>query len=88
MYRSYGIHFALDNGMNRMELASLEHVAEELRYQHSKQAKVDRVMDKANRETADRKAGHLPSCGLLRCDPDCRRFKLDNDRRPHDISRN
>lgn len=57
--------------MNRMEKAALNHAAEWLRYSRSPQAKRDLAADIARREALSRKQGHLPSCGLLKCRPEC-----------------
>ena len=57
--------------MNRMEKASLHHVAEWMRYSKSPQYLRDLKADIAQREAIDRKAGHSPKCGLLKCHPSC-----------------
>jgi hypothetical protein len=57
--------------MNSLEKMALKHVAAELRYQRSKQAAIDLQAGKLARVAADRRAGHTPQCGLLRCSKDC-----------------
>lgn len=59
--------------MKPSERAALQHAADELAYRRSPQAKIDAEADRARRERADRAAGHLPTCGLLKCDPKCTR---------------
>jgi hypothetical protein len=59
--------------MNKMEQAALKHVAQELAYQRSAQAGLDAAADKRRRESADRKAGHLPACTLMKCCAGCGR---------------
>jgi hypothetical protein len=57
--------------MKASERAALQHAAEELAYRRSPQAKLDAEADRKRREAADRNAGHLPTCGLTKCDPKC-----------------
>lgn len=61
--------------MNRLEAAALRHAAEWLRYSRSPLAKRDLAADIKRRRAADRKAGHVAGCGLLRCHPSCRTFE-------------
>jgi hypothetical protein len=58
--------------MTRMEQAALQHAADELRYQRTAQAAIDAKADRVRRALADRAAGHLPACGLLRCAAGCK----------------
>lgn len=37
------------------------------------QRKVEDAEDRARREAADRRNGHVPACTLTRCHPDCTR---------------
>lgn len=55
----------------KMEDAALQHARDELRYQRSTQALNDRASDIARRAKIDRKLGHSPKCGILKCHPDC-----------------
>lgn len=57
--------------MTRMEQAALRHVAEYHRYTNSPQARIDAERDRARRIAADKKAGHTPMCGLLKCHHSC-----------------
>lgn len=59
--------------MNANEKATLKHAAEWLRYSRSPQYSPDLLADKARRAESDRKAGHSPKCGILKCHPDCKR---------------
>jgi hypothetical protein len=59
--------------MKTSERNALKHAAEELAYRRSPQAKADAAADRARREAADIAVGHLPTCGLLKCDPACKR---------------
>ncbi len=47
--------------------------AAERRYQRSKQARIDREIDRAKRRMADLTAGHHPNCTLTKCVPSCKR---------------
>lgn len=62
--------------MSPAERNALKHAAEELAYRRSPQAKADAAADRARRDSADRKAGHLPTCGILKCAPGCVLSKL------------
>lgn len=62
--------------MNTAERNALKHAADELTYRRSPQAKADAAADQQRREAADRKAGHLPTCGILKCAPGCTHSKL------------
>lgn len=42
-----------------------------LMYQNSKQAVVDRQIDRQRRLASDKATGHLPSCTLSKCSADC-----------------
>ena len=65
---------ATESGADRtLERAALKHAADELRYQRSPQAAIDRLADGARRAEADKKAGHLLTCGLMRCAPGCKK---------------
>jgi hypothetical protein len=57
--------------MNRMEKASLEHVAAELRYQRSTKARNDLAADIARRNRITIAQGHSLKCGILECHPEC-----------------
>lgn len=57
--------------ISKMERAALEHAAGELAYRKSPQYHRDQIADAERRVKADRAAGHLPTCGLLRCAPGC-----------------
>lgn len=57
--------------MTRSEKAALNHAAEWLRYSRSPQAKRDAAADTRRRAQADRKAGHTPACGLMKCAHSC-----------------
>jgi len=53
--------------MNAIETARA--AREERAYQNSAQATKDRRADRDRRMACDRAVGHLPSCGLLKCNP-------------------
>lgn len=57
--------------MRTFERMVLQHVAEELAYQRTAQARIDLKAGKLAREAADRKAGHTPQCTLMRCASEC-----------------
>lgn len=57
--------------MTDLEVSSVNHAAEEVRYQRTAKARVDAAQDKARRASADRAAGHSTECGLLRCAANC-----------------
>lgn len=59
--------------MTRLERAALDHAKEWLRYQSSPQAKRDAEIDRKRRAERDKAAGHLPTCGILKCSPHCKR---------------
>ncbi len=59
--------------MTKMERAALDHARDWLRYQNSPQYRLDVAVDRKRRESADKAAGHLPSCSLTKCSPDCRK---------------
>lgn len=61
--------------MNNMEKAALQHALAELKYQSSKQAKIDLEIDKERRKFLDIKNNHSPLCSLTKCHPECHRFK-------------
>ncbi len=61
--------------LNKMEKAALEHARQWREYDRSPQAAIDRRVDKARRKAADIKAGHLPTCSLTKCAPDCPKNK-------------
>jgi hypothetical protein len=61
--------------MSALERAALEHVAEEMAYRRSGQAERDRKAGIADRAAYDRKCGHLPECGLIKCAPGCPRLQ-------------
>lgn len=60
--------------MNKMEQAALLHVREQLKYERSPQAAIDRAVDKRRRAELDRKLGHSPRCSLLKCAAECPRI--------------
>jgi hypothetical protein len=59
--------------MATMDKEALRHVEEYHRYERSSQSTLDRAIDRQRRERADRACGHLPTCTLSRCAPDCPR---------------
>lgn len=61
--------------LSPIERSSLNHAREWLRYQRSAQAQQDLIADKKRREAADKAAGHLPQCGLLKCVAGCLKRK-------------
>lgn len=63
--------------MTRLEKAALNHAAEEIRYQRSPQAKIDAAFDRKRRIQADKKAGHSPACGIMKCHPSCPSLRCD-----------
>lgn len=56
-----------------LERSSLRHALEQLRYERTPAARADRIADRIRRAAADRSVGHLPTCTLTRCSPDCPR---------------
>lgn len=44
---------------------------QERRYQSTQRARLELEADKRKRAAVDRRHGHLPSCGLLQCVPEC-----------------
>jgi hypothetical protein len=66
------------SAIRSLEVAALQHAAAELNYQRSPQAARDRRADASRRAAADKKAGHLPTCGLMRCAPGCLSSSVSN----------
>lgn len=59
--------------LSGMECAALGHAEEERRYQATPQAAKDLETDKRRRATADVRNGHVPTCTLTKCAPNCRK---------------
>jgi len=53
---------------NETQRAALE----QLKYERSDQARIDRVIDRSLRAARDIKLGHVPECTLMKCAPDCK----------------
>jgi len=57
--------------LDNLEKAALKNASEWLRYSRSPQARLDAERDAAKRVKADRKAGHSPLCGIMKCHETC-----------------
>ena len=57
--------------MTRLEQSSLDHVRDYWRDVKSGKWDRDTQADIARRADLDRKLGHSPRCGLLKCAPEC-----------------
>lgn len=61
-----------ERGMNKMEQAAQNHLREY--WEMVRSGEWDRLerADRAKRLAANKKLGHSPKCGILKCHPDCK----------------